>query len=102
MPFPAVQGYQKEQREQADRFIHLPYLAKLIGFDRRAGMCRRINDQFSMETSRAVLPTDVRRRSLSKAYFMAVQNVLDQQPQEKKKSLRAPSLTNTRKIFKIK
>lgn len=37
MPFPLMQGYQKEQHVQADRFIHLPYLAKLIGFDRRAG-----------------------------------------------------------------
>lgn len=37
MPFPTTQGYQEEQCLRADRFIHLPYLAKLIGFDRRAG-----------------------------------------------------------------
>lgn len=87
MLVPTMQGYQEEQRVQADRFIHLPYLAKLIGFDRRAGMCRRINDQFSMETRGALLLAHVSRRSLAKAYFMAVQNVLDQQPPEKNNRL---------------
>lgn len=56
-------------------------------------MCGCINDQFSMETGKAMHLTDVIRRSLFKANFTAVENVLDQQPQEKK-SLQAPSLTN--------
>lgn len=61
-------------------------------------MCRCINDQFSMETSKAMHLADHIRRSLFKANFMAVENVLDHQPLEK--PLQAPSLTNTLKTVK--
>lgn len=55
-------------------------------------MCSGINERFSMETGKATRLPDVISGSLFKTNFMAVVNLLDQQPGEK--SLQAPSLIN--------